>query len=181
MFIMALYQEPFPYILAAVCKKEFFTEGKRMTTNTEKAAATSHFSLVLETPPAEPDIAHRHFVSKLAVETDPSDVRLDLQRGQTSFILIDVRSVKDYEECHARGAINLPYRKINAETTSGLAKDKAIVVYCWGPGCNASTKGAARLSALGFRVKEMIGGIEYWRREGGEIEGTLGEKASLVG
>jgi rhodanese-related sulfurtransferase len=152
-----------------------------MTTKTERVAGVSHFSLVLETPPAEPDIAHQHFVSKLAFETDPSDVRLDLERGQTSFILIDVRSEKDYEECHAVGAINLPNRRITAETTSALPKDKALVVYCWGPGCDGSTKAAARLSALGFRVKEMIGGIEYWRREGGAIEGTLGEKASLVG
>jgi rhodanese-related sulfurtransferase len=62
-----------------------------------------------------------------------------------------------------------------------LPKEKVIVVYCWGVACNAATKAAMRLSALGFRVKEMIGGIEYWRREGGPVEGTLGEDAPLVG
>ena len=151
-----------------------------MTTKTEKAAGVSHFSLVLETPPAEPDIAHQHFVSKLAFETDPSDVMLDLERGQTGFIIVDVRSAKDYEECHVAGAISLPYRRINAETTADLQKDKAIVVYCWGPACNGSTKGAARLSALGFKVKEMIGGIEYWRKEGGAVEGMLAESTQLA-
>jgi rhodanese-related sulfurtransferase len=35
-------------------------------------------------------------------------------------------------------------------------------VYCWGPGCNGATKAAMQLSALGFPVKEMIGGMEYW-------------------
>lgn len=150
-------------------------------TKTEKVASVSHFSLVLETPPADPEIAHHHFASKLAFETDPSDVMLDLQRGQDSFILVDVRSAKDYEECHLPGAINLPYRKINAQTVADLPKDKALILYCWGPGCNGSTKGAARMSALGFKVKEMIGGLEYWRREGGAVEGTLGEKAPLVG
>ena len=29
-------------------------------------------------------------------------------------------------------------------------------------GCNGATKAAMQLSALGFAVKEMIGGMEYW-------------------
>jgi len=36
-----------------------------------------------------------------------------------------------------------------------------------------------RLSALGFRAKELLGGIEYWRNEGGAVEGTLGCDAPL--
>jgi rhodanese-related sulfurtransferase len=140
----------------------------------------SHFSLVLETPAAQPEEAHCHFLAKLSVETDPADVRLDLQRGQKSFVLLDARSAQDFEECHIPGAINLPARRITAQSTTHLSKDKLIVTYCWGVGCNSSTKAAEKLSALGFKVKEMIGGIEYWRREGGEVEGTLGEQAPLV-
>lgn len=134
---------------------------------------SSQFSLVLEVPPAEPQDAYRHFASKLSVETDPSDVMLDLQRGQTSFIILDVRSADDFEECHVEGAISFPYRQINAETVSRLPADKTIVVYCFGPGCNASTKAALRLSSLGFCVKEMIGGLEYWKREDGKVAGKL--------
>ena len=143
-------------------------------------STTSHFSLVLETPPASPEEAHRHFLSKLSVETDVADVRLDLQRGQDGFLLIDARGVQDFEECHIPSAINLPYRKITAESIAHLPKEKLLVVYCWSPGCNSATKAALRLSALGFQVKEMLGGIEYWRREGGPVEGTLGEAAPLV-
>lgn len=142
--------------------------------------STSHFSLVLETPPASPEEAQRHFLAKLSVETDAADVRLDLQRGQNGFLLVDARGVQDFEECHIPGATNLPYRKITAESTAQLSKERPIVVYCWSPGCNAATKAAARLSALGFQVKEMLGGLEYWRREGGVVEGTLGEAAPLV-
>jgi hypothetical protein len=36
-----------------------------------------------------------------------------------------------------------------------------------------------KLSARGFRAKELIGGIEYWRKEGGEIEGSMGADAPL--
>ncbi len=144
------------------------------------SSTTSHFSLVLETPAARPEDAQHHFLAKLSVETDASDVRLDLQRGQNGFVLIDSRSAQDFDECHIPGAINLPYRKINAESTAHLSKAQPLVVYCWSPGCNSATKAAARLSALGFQVKEMIGGIEYWRREGGAVEGTLAEQAPLI-
>lgn len=144
------------------------------------SSTTSHFSLVLETPAASPAEAQRHFLAKLSVETDPADVRLDLQRGQDSFILLDTRGIQDFEECHIPGALNLPYRKITAASTAHLTKEKLLVVYCWSPACNSATKAAARLSALGFQVKEMLGGIEYWRREGGAVEGTLGEQAPLV-
>src|SRR5579859_2241655 len=112
------------------------------------SSTTSHFSLVLETPPASPEEAHRHFLAKLSVETDASDVMLDLQRGQDSFLLIDARSAQDFEECHIPGAINLPYRKITAESITHLAKEKPMVIYCWSPGCNAATKAAVRLSSL---------------------------------
>lgn len=141
----------------------------------------SQFSLVLETPAAAPEDAARHFLARLSVETDPADVRLDLQRGQTSFTVIDARSADDYAACHIPGALSMPYRQINAETTASLARDKLCVVYCWGPACNAATKACLRLSRLGFQVKEMIGGLEYWRHEGGDVEGTLGTDAPLYG
>ncbi|RNB87405.1 rhodanese-like domain-containing protein [Brevibacillus fluminis] len=139
----------------------------------------SNFSLVLETPAASPEEARRHFLAKLSVETDVADVALDLRRGNDSFILVDVRSQEAYADCHIPGAINLPARQINSDTTAALPSDKLIVTYCWGPACNSSTKAAARFASLGFPVKELIGGIEYWRREGGAVEGRLCEKAPL--
>ncbi|PUA36848.1 rhodanese [Paenibacillus elgii] len=118
---------------------------------------------------------------KLSVETDVADVHYDIKHGVNNFLLIDVRSAKAYEECHIPGAINLPSHEINEETTASFSKDQLIVVYCWGPACNGGTKGAARLSGLGFKVKEMLGGIEYWRKEGNDVEGTLGHQAPLIG
>lgn len=138
-------------------------------------------SLVLETPAASPDQIHRHYMNKLSVETDVSDVCHDLKQGLGGFVLVDVRSASAYAECHIPGAISLPSHTISEETTATLSKDQVIVVYCWGPACNGATKGAARLSRLGFQVKEMLGGIEYWRKEGNEVEGTLGDSACMIG
>lgn len=138
-------------------------------------------SLVSQTPAASPEMATRHFLAKLSVETDVSDVWNDLQNGVTGFQVIDVRSEKAYRECHVPGAISLPHSTISSETTAALDRDRLLVVYCWGPACNGATKGAAKLAALGFSVKEMLGGIEYWRREGHPVEGSLGVTAPLIG
>ena len=141
---------------------------------------TSHFSLVLETPPASAEILRQHLLDKLSFETDIADVMLDLQRGQDGFIMVDVREKAGFDLVHVKGALSFPnYRKITAETTQHLPKDKVIVVYCWGHSCNSSTKAALRFAELGFQVKEMQGGIEYWRHEGGPVEGTDPECAPL--
>lgn len=141
--------------------------------------ATQKFSAVREYPAADPADARKHYLARLAVETDVSDVIHDLTAGTGNLIVLDMRSPEDYALCHVKGALSLPHRRISAETTKEFPRDAMLVTYCWGVACNSSTKGAAKLAALGFSVKEMIGGIEYWRHEGCPVEGTLGEQAPL--
>ena len=52
-------------------------------------------------------------------------------------------------------------------------KDKFYVTYCDGIGCNASTKGALNLLKLGFKVKELIGGLDWWKRDGYKTNGKM--------
>ncbi|MYE89111.1 rhodanese-like domain-containing protein, partial [Candidatus Poribacteria bacterium] len=40
------------------------------------------------------------------------------------------------------------------------------VTFCVGIGRNASTKGALNMARLGFRVKELMGGLDWWKRDG---------------
>jgi rhodanese-related sulfurtransferase len=119
-------------------------------------------SHVLSTSAAPSDEAYAFFQRKLRYETDPSDVYRDMQQGVNMFVVLDVRSPEAYAKSHVPGALHLPHTTINAATTAALPHDTLLVVYCWGPGCNGATKAAMQLSALGFAVKEMIGGIEYW-------------------
>ena len=148
-------------------------------------ASTAHrpvsHSFVLEHAAAASTDAHRHFAAKLAVETDPSDVHADLERNVDRIVVVDARSAQHFAECHVPGAISMPHRSITKESTASLSRDVCVVVYCWGPACNAASKACVRLSALGFQVKEMIGGLEYWRHEGYAVEGTLGVNAPLHG
>ncbi len=127
-------------------------------------------SAVLEHPAAEPEIAARHFAARLAVETDPYDVHHDLEAGIQGFLIVDPRHRSGYEEGHLPRALHLPHREIDDRSVSGLSRGDLIVVYGWGPGCNAGTKAGLKFANLGFRVKEMIGGFEYWAREGYPIE-----------
>ena len=136
------------------------------------AAAPAIPSAVLEYPAAAPQEAQRHFLARLSVETDASDVHADLQRGAQGFVLVDARSPVAFAARRIPGALSLPHRTLSAETTAHLRKEDVVVLYCWSPSCNAATKGAAKLAALGFRVKEMIGGLEYWVKEGHATEGT---------
>ena len=49
-------------------------------------------------------------------------------------------------------------------------EDTRFVVYCAGPHCNGANKAAIRLARLGYRVKEMIGGITGWLDEDFALE-----------
>ena len=53
-----------------------------------------------------------------------------------------------------------------------------VVTYCWGPGCNGATRAALALAELGYQVKEMLGGFEYWAREGFAYETWEGPAAA---
>jgi rhodanese-related sulfurtransferase len=127
-------------------------------------------SLVLEFLPDDSSETRAHFRLKLAFGTDPSDVHADLQNGVDEFVVVDARSAENFGRGHVPGAISFPHRQMNETSIGILPKDKLIVVYCDGTGCNASTKAAAKLTALGFQVKEMIGGIDWWRRDGYQVE-----------
>lgn len=103
-----------------------------------------------------------YFHEKLAYETDCSDVYSDIKSDQKNYILLDVRSTEAFQKSHAVTAVNIPNHEITVERFSQYDKNTLFVVYCWGPGCNGASKAAAKISSMGFIVKEMIGGIHYW-------------------
>lgn len=45
-----------------------------------------------------------------------------------------------------------------------------------GAGCNGATRAALALAELGCQVKEMLGGFEYWVREGFSFETWQGRE-----
>ncbi|CAI9392235.1 rhodanese-like domain-containing protein [Microbacterium sp. T2.11-28] len=114
-----------------------------------------------------------YFSAKLEHETDPSDVYA-AQRAGDRFTLVDVRSIEAWNQGHVAGAVHMPYRDIAARAPQELDPSLPVVVYCWSPGCNAGAKGALEFAHIGYRVREMIGGYEYWVREGLPTENAAG-------
>lgn len=44
--------------------------------------------------------------------------------------LVDVLPREEYEELHLPGAISIPLKELDRETTSGLRRDAPLIVYC---------------------------------------------------
>ena len=113
-----------------------------------------------------------HFRDKLAYETDAWDLN-EMLRADAKVVVVDARSESAYANEHIPQAISFPHRQMNAESTQRLDRAATYVTYCDGIGCNASTKGALKLAELGFQVKELIGGLDWWKRDGYPTESTL--------
>jgi rhodanese-related sulfurtransferase len=111
------------------------------------------------------------YQKKLDFEMDPSDLFHGLEKGE-GIIPLDTRQPFGFEKEHIPGAINIPHRTMDENSTKHLDRTKTYICYCDGIGCNASTKGALNMSKLGFKVKELIGGIEWWKFDGYATEGT---------
>ncbi len=111
-----------------------------------------------------------HYAAKLAYEMDSWDLHEALSKGE-EIIVVDARSVEAYQREHLPAAISFPHRTISPESTEGMDKQPIHLVYCDGIGCNASTKGALKLAQLGFNVRELIGGLDWWKRDGYPTEG----------
>nr|WP_246450736.1 rhodanese-like domain-containing protein [Allostreptomyces psammosilenae] len=128
----------------------------------------------MSTPCASPAEAAAHFAAKLAFATDVSDVHAALAAGADDFVLLDSRSRAAWEQGHVPGAVHLPSAEIPRRAAELLDVNVPVVTYCWGPGCDGAARAALALARLGYRVKEMIGGIEYWLREGFAVQTASG-------
>ena len=133
-----------------------------MTIETAQAAAATQTAAI------------DYFAAKLVHETDVSDVGAALSGAEPGFVLVDSRSRAAWDQGHVPGAIHLPTPEIARCAGELLAPGTAVVVYCWGPGCNGATRAALEFAKLGHPVREMIGGFEYWVREGFAYESAAG-------
>ena len=114
------------------------------------------------------------FAARLAFQTDVADVHSALTTGDPGFVLIDSRNSAAWDQGRIPGAVHLPTAQIPERAPDLLDPATPVVTYCWGPGCNGATRAALALARLGYEVREMIGGIEYWTREGLPIETASG-------
>ena len=79
---------------------------------------------------------------------------------ENGFILIDVRSVQEYNEGHLKKAINIPHYEIIKSYQQFLPdKNEKIIVYCQNGG--RSKKVCRKLKKLGYKnVYNLFGGLD---------------------
>ncbi|MFJ6428440.1 rhodanese-like domain-containing protein [Microbacterium maritypicum] len=107
--------------------------------------------------------------ARLAYEIDVVAALEAVATGEA--VLVDTRRLESWDHGHIAGAVHLPTSDVDARLTT-LPRDRTLIVYGWGPGCNGATSTARVLLATGFDVRELLGGYEYWVRNGFEVESS---------
>ena len=64
----------------------------------------------------------------MAVHISRDDVQRMAAEGA---VLIDTLPESEYAEEHIAGAVNIPLKTLDRQTTAHLAKDDALIVYCY--------------------------------------------------
>ena len=90
-----------------------------------------------------------------------------MKSGQNA-IVVDVRTVDEYEKRHVPGAVLVPIDQIKNGRFDKLPnKDQILLVYCW---TGRRAEDAAKiLSQNGYKYVYTFGGIVDWE---GELEGS---------
>ena len=44
--------------------------------------------------------------------------------------LVDVLPAQEYQDLHLPGAISIPLKELNEQTTTRILKDRPVIVYC---------------------------------------------------
>lgn len=82
-------------------------------------------------------------------------------RNDRNFILLDVRTRKEWDSGHIKSAHHIPLHELGRRFDElEKHKNKEIVCYCQTG--NRSLTAAVRLKRLGFTVAHMKGGISEW-------------------
>lgn len=86
--------------------------------------------------------------------------------------LLDVRTPAEYKQGHIQGAELIPLNDLDVKIAR-LPKSREIICVC----ASGSRSGAAarRLSAQGYRVSNMKGGMSRWVRSGLPVKAGMGK------
>jgi len=104
----------------------------------------------------------------LFAEQAKLDFAIDIDKARDLFysgnaIFIDARPYEFYKEMHIKGAINIPAGQKDKIKRVNISKNKIIIIYCSGKGCDLSKDLAMEFYALGYdNVYYIKGGLDIW-------------------
>ena len=97
------------------------------------------------------------------------DEAITMMEEGSGYIILDVRTLGEFEEKHIPGAINVANETIGTDEIPELPdKDQLILVYCRSG--NRSKQASEKLVALGYTNIVEFGGINDW--PGKTVSGT---------
>jgi len=92
------------------------------------------------------------------------DEIVQIMNDNKDYIILDVRTIEEYNEGHIPNAICIPNEIIGEETINELPnKEQLILIYCRSG--NRSKQAAAKLEKLGYTNLIEFGGIIDWKGE----------------
>lgn len=111
----------------------------------------------------------QYFSAKLAYEMTPWALKSILEKTPEQVLVLDVRNADMFAIEHIKGAKNVPLADLVSKLAT-LPKNKTIVTYCGDLTCGLAPKAALQLAQKGFKVMELVGGIDVWSRKGFPVE-----------
>lgn len=115
-----------------------------------------------------PSAAESRFQTQIFEAVTPQEAYSLIQENKANpnFVILDVRTPKEFQEGHIEGTINLDYyAKTFLDDLDRLDKTKQYFIYCRTGSRSGKTFGF--MKKLGFqKVYHMVGGIKRWKAEG---------------
>jgi rhodanese-related sulfurtransferase len=102
----------------------------------------------------------RFLIARSIVTYTPGEIEEKLRSDRT-FILLDVRTKKEWESGHIKSAHHIPLHELGRRFDE-LEKHKNKEIICYCQTGSRSTTAAVRLKRLGFTTAHMKGGIAEW-------------------
>src|SRR3989344_4343713 len=129
-----------------------------------------------EAAPTTEQLIEEFYLIENAAHISPHGLRGKMDKGDKSYILVDLRSPQEYEKEHIIGAINIyaysdpdtpvyEEKERIVEAFRALQKDKDIIVYCYSTACMTGRKIGKMLAENDIFVKHL--GIGW--DEGGSV------------
>jgi rhodanese-related sulfurtransferase len=96
------------------------------------------------------------------IQVEPTQVQEMLSQTPRPFLL-DVRTPGEYKQGHVSGAELIPINELSTKK-SRIPKERDVICIC--ESGSRSSAASRQLSALGYRVSNMRGGMSRWKRSG---------------
>ena len=114
------------------------------------------------------DWRYDYYNSEAATLQSPHGLRLKIDSGDDTYLLVDVRRQDFYEEGHIVGAVNITTDRTEEEVLSDFQKladenrFKDIIIYCYSTSCLNGRKVGRFLANNDIYVKELSIGYNEW-------------------